>query len=113
MKETRHCENFFLLQYKNGLKVTLKVFLYEIVGNFHSFCQPLKRITSDFFKMEVSNYSLVTMMQGQISTAMSQLFLVLVLFARTLSLSRSFCFVSCIVVKILVDKVISKLHCSA
>lgn len=58
-------------------------------------------------------YSLVMMMQGQIFVAMSQLLLGLVLYARTLSLSRSFCSVSCIVVKILVDKVIPKLHCLA
>lgn len=57
LKKIRHCENFFLLQHKNSLKVTLKVFPYEIVGHFHSFCLPLKRITNDFKKMEVSNYS--------------------------------------------------------
>lgn len=45
--------------------------------------------------------------------ATSQLLLVLVLSARTLSLSRSFCSVSCIAVKIRVDKVIPRLHCSA
>lgn len=52
-------------------------------------------------------------MWGQIFVAMSQLLLVLVLFARTLSLSRSFCSVSRIAVKILVVKVTPKLQCSA
>lgn len=110
LKETRHCDFFFYFKwFKSHFKS-----IYVWNGRKFSFLLPaLKKNHEWFLKMEMFNYSLVTMLWGQISTAMSQLLLVLVLFARTLSLPRSFCFVSCIVAKFLVDKVTSKLHCSA